>query len=405
MMAVKSENKILYPMVSLIVPMYLCEDFVVGLLDQLCTQDYPNTEIICVVDGSPDRALELVEEYSKRDDRIRILHQEHKGAGAARNLGITKAEGEYIVFPDVDDEYAPNYVSKLLSAIEISGADIAVCQYLTIDSQIQTKRKYCGHDYIFCPENKAIPTASIKGLLKCIRNLPHNKIFRKTLVLENDLQFSETMSLNDMFFCSAAVISSKSITFVNDHLFTYKKHRNPKSISTTRGNNPKDATTVCRQLYNWLRDSGKLEIYLDEFIAKETGSIHDYARYCRDDVFIENIVKEIVEEDPWRDMEDEELQSNLLLDCTLIKREYRKTQRTLNKTTDPEKREVLKMRIIFAEREIENCAEIKRRLQEDYGKKLNRRETVLSVRIGQVKKAGLIRSFRILYRKIMNFIV
>ena len=65
--------------VSLIVPMYLCEEFVEELLENLCGQDFRDIEIICVVDGSPDDTLKLVKEYSGKDSRIRIFSQEHKG--------------------------------------------------------------------------------------------------------------------------------------------------------------------------------------------------------------------------------------------------------------------------------------------------------------------------------------
>ncbi len=82
-------------MVSVIVPMYKCDEYVSEVLDNLCAQSYKDIEIICVVDGSPDQTLDRVQESAAKDSRVRVYNQPHSGAGAARNYGLSVAKAIY----------------------------------------------------------------------------------------------------------------------------------------------------------------------------------------------------------------------------------------------------------------------------------------------------------------------
>ena len=400
----ENANKPANAKVSLIVPMYCCENFVDTFLDELCGQAYCNIEIICVVDGSPDRTLELVEKYTQKDERVHVYLQEHKGSGAARNFGLSHATGEYVMFPDADDEYASNYISRMVQAIERSHADISVCQVLAVDAQLHTRAKNRGYSFLFYPEDRAIPTTSIKGLTRSINPIPHNKIFKRDFLIENGLLFSETMSLNDVFFSASALISAKDISFVKDHLITYIKHRNPQSISTTRSTHPGDMVFVYRQLYEWLVEKGVLKTYFSDFLMNWTGSMHSYARICQGTVFTDSIVRELVCEAPWKDMTDRELQNGTLLNCAIAKRVLKKQRSKLKQTAIPAEQTAIQRRILAAEREIENCTEIKRRLQHEYGRKYSDWETVAFIRIRQARHVGLITTAQIVYRRLLSHI-
>lgn len=112
-------------LVSVIVPVYNAHRYLDACLESLTGQSYREIEIILVNDGSRDNSLELCETWAKRDPRIRVLSQKNAGPGAARNLGMASAGGEYLYFVDSDDAVMPEGLAKLAAAME-GGQDLAI---------------------------------------------------------------------------------------------------------------------------------------------------------------------------------------------------------------------------------------------------------------------------------------
>lgn len=99
------ENK---ELISVIVPVYQVEKYLVRCLESVVNQTYKNLEIILVDDGSTDASGEICDEYAEKDDRIKVIHKENGGLSSARNAGLDIAQGEYIAFVDSDDWIAPD---------------------------------------------------------------------------------------------------------------------------------------------------------------------------------------------------------------------------------------------------------------------------------------------------------
>ena len=97
------------PAVSVIVPVYEVEPYLIRCLDSLQNQKLTNIEIILVDDGSPDRCGEICDTYAISDVRFRVFHQKHAGTSVARNLGIRMATSEYLMFVDSDDWVHENF--------------------------------------------------------------------------------------------------------------------------------------------------------------------------------------------------------------------------------------------------------------------------------------------------------
>ena len=91
------------PKISIIIPVYNVEKYLAECLDSLINQTLKDIEILCIDDGSKDNSLEILNEYAAKDDRIKVFAQKNSGPGAARNLGIQHAKGEYLTFVDSDD--------------------------------------------------------------------------------------------------------------------------------------------------------------------------------------------------------------------------------------------------------------------------------------------------------------
>ena len=391
------------PRVSLIIPMYMCEEFAEGLLNELCGQDFRDIEIICVVDGSEDRTLEVAENYAAKDPRIRVFSQEHKGAGAARNLGITKARGEYLMFPDADDDYAGNYVSRLYHAVHDNHADMAICQYESRDHYTGQITRFAGYSCLMLPKNKPLAPLSVKHFIKAVSNVPHNKIFRTELISSGKLSFSETASLNDMFFSTATVICSRSVVLVEDHLLTYNFKKNPDSISVNRGCYPDDCITVYRELYDWLTENGLMHSLRDDYCAKWGADIRGYARVCSSPEFPEDIARALSQEKPWAGMADDELQRRSLLYSGVPECKMRKIRKKLSAGKLPaDETRSLEWQYSFAAAEVRNYSEIKRILREKYGRDMHARDTYLTARLEQARQAGFSMAVQLVCRKLLN---
>ena len=114
------------PLVSVLVPAYNAELFIADTLQSVLNQTYKNIEVLVVDDGSRDATARIVEKFARRDNRIKLYHQENKGVAAARNFAISKASGEYLAPIDSDDIWYPCKIEKQVTRLERLGPDTAV---------------------------------------------------------------------------------------------------------------------------------------------------------------------------------------------------------------------------------------------------------------------------------------
>ncbi len=134
-------------LVSVIVPVYNVESFLKRCLDSLVNQTYKNLDIILIDDGSTDNSGALCDEYVSKDNRFRVIHKENGGLSDARNVGIEKAQGQYITCIDSDDFVSKYYIENLYFAIKQSGSKISCCGFieyhdndvLSVDKRVSNK--------------------------------------------------------------------------------------------------------------------------------------------------------------------------------------------------------------------------------------------------------------------------
>ena len=158
---------------SIIVPVYNGEEYLAQTLECLLSQSEKDIEIITVNDGSTDYTQNIIEEYAKKDSRIKAVYQENAGVSAARNNGIERACGEYIIFIDSDDLLGDGALATLYAAMQPTSADLAIFrtqsfgagvgQYNPIvDELIQLKE-------INCYDKRLLRNFIVSN--KCYRNL------------------------------------------------------------------------------------------------------------------------------------------------------------------------------------------------------------------------------------------
>ena len=129
-------------LVSVIIPVLNVRTYLAEALDSVIHQSYGNLEIILIDNGSTDGTAEICDEYSAKDARIIVVHEERKDVGNARNIGLGIMTGEAVAFLDADDVYYPDYVSTMIDAMNRSGSDIVICKY---EKQETTGRLILGN--------------------------------------------------------------------------------------------------------------------------------------------------------------------------------------------------------------------------------------------------------------------
>lgn len=122
-------------LVSIIVPIWNVEPYIRRCLDSIISQTYPYLEVILVDDGSPDHCGEICDEYAKKDERIKVIHQANQGLSAARQVGLDMASGDYVFFFDPDDYADAGMIASMVEAAEKNGVDMVYCNYYKNDEE------------------------------------------------------------------------------------------------------------------------------------------------------------------------------------------------------------------------------------------------------------------------------
>lgn len=138
------------PLISVIIPIYKVEMYLERCLISVVESTYENLEIICINDGSPDNCQKILERYAAVDYRFIIINQENQGISAARNAGISVANGEYLLFIDSDDWIHEQAIEMLLFVAEQSHADVTIGDYINVshESQFHNKEKLLNHEVV-----------------------------------------------------------------------------------------------------------------------------------------------------------------------------------------------------------------------------------------------------------------
>lgn len=201
--------------VSLIVAIYKSEKFLPKLLDSIINQTYNNLEIILVDDGSPDNSGKICDEYSERDDRIKVIHKKNGGACEARNDGLAAVTGEYVAIIDGDDWLEPDFVEYLLNIALTTNSDMALS-----DKIFTTRdREQTENDKIEIWSAAEAATAIIYPKMEIG---PWNKLYKAELLKNNNISFSVPWSGEGLYFSSTAAQYSNQVGVGHRKVYNYR---------------------------------------------------------------------------------------------------------------------------------------------------------------------------------------
>lgn len=190
------------PLVSVILPTYNVEKYLEQCLDSVQKQSYKNIEVIVVIDGATDRSGEIATVFEKKDKRFHVYYQSNQGSGPARNHGLSKAHGEFIVFVDPDDWLDEKFIETLLEFQQTKDFDFVTSGSINITYQLNKKVKRtetelqeihfttqtsARENYWYLFENSLIlaPTA---------------KLYKMSLIKQYNIEFPDLRRSQDIVF-------------------------------------------------------------------------------------------------------------------------------------------------------------------------------------------------------------
>lgn len=137
------------PLISIVIPIYNAEKYLPMCLESILKQSYSELEIICVNDGSTDESSDLLRTYANSDKRIKIIDKKNEGVSSARNTGIEKACGEYLIFVDADDWIDSDTCGQALQAMVNNQADVVFWSYVSESNGLQSYKRIFNKDIVF----------------------------------------------------------------------------------------------------------------------------------------------------------------------------------------------------------------------------------------------------------------
>lgn len=214
--------------VSIIIPVYNVQDYVEKCLDSVLNQTYSNLEIIIVNDGATDNSEEKILPYLEKSSNINYFKKKNGGLSSARNFGIEKSTGDYLMFLDSDDWIDKQMVEEIVNKVIIEKSDFVVCGVRNIFSDGSVKKNYTPTEI------------SLKDIL--YKSYACNKLIKKDIFLKNNIFFPEGEWFEDVGTIPYLYLKSKNPTFIQKDFYNYfqrdsgitKQKSNIKSLDFLR---------------------------------------------------------------------------------------------------------------------------------------------------------------------------
>lgn len=246
------------PKVSVIVPVYNVENYLEKCVRSILCQTQRDFELLLIDDGSTDGSGALCDTLGETDSRVRVIHQENKGLGGARDTGIDNARGEWLLFVDSDDWIEPDLLMKALNAAERENADMAVFPFRSVDETGKEQKSFSEpieKERGFSPEGR-------KDLL-LIAPSACNKLFRASLFAETGARFPHKVWYEDIHTTPKLLTAARRVVFLKDVGYNYLQRTGSitKNVNIDRN---REILEAFDDLLSWFKDRGKFDAYREE---------------------------------------------------------------------------------------------------------------------------------------------
>lgn len=252
------------PIVSVIIPSYNAMNYIAETLESVLAQTLADIEVIVVDDGSTDSTRDIVKEYARKDSRLMLVEQTNQFAGVARNNGMARATGSYLYFLDADDYIEKKALETLVSALERSGAEIAIAKSRGFDNVTDDTwtidNALNGMDF----NRPILHEDYCDRLFQSFIGWPWDKLFRKDFIEKTGLAFQPLRTTNDALFVFCALALADTIVCLDSVLFHHRTN-NKDSLEGSRAKSWDNAVNAISSIGDLLGETKKGKACLNSY--------------------------------------------------------------------------------------------------------------------------------------------
>ena len=245
-----------HPKVSIIVPVYNVEAYIIKCLDSIKSQSFRDFECLIIDDGSPDKSIDRAKKKIKGDNRFKIFTKKNGGLSSARNYGLRLAQGKYVSFVDSDDWIEKDMIKELFESAVEHQSDFVFCSLYVDYENGQTKELIKeGINYPTSFNSVQFPDLFVDiGCYAC------NKLYRKMLFKEHDIFFPERLYYEDIATFPRLFVHSSKVSRVEKPLYhyLYRESSITGAFSILKFDHYFDAVEIVNQ---YLKNDPKFQAY------------------------------------------------------------------------------------------------------------------------------------------------
>jgi glycosyltransferase involved in cell wall biosynthesis len=218
------------PTLGIVVPAYDVADYLPACLDSILASSHAELDVVVVDDGSPDASGEIAEGYAARDPRVRVVHTDNRGLGAARNEGLRHVRGDYLGFADSDDVVPPTAYAALLGSLERTGSDLATGSIVRWEGDSLTEPPWMRrlHD----PPRTDLSVLDHPELLGDV--FAWNKVYRRSFWDDVGLGWPEGVRYEDQPTTTRAFLAADGIDVLAEVVYHWRIRHDGTSITQQR---------------------------------------------------------------------------------------------------------------------------------------------------------------------------
>ena len=221
------------PLISIIIPCYNAEKYLHECLNSVLSQSYENWECLLINDGSKDKTFQILEEFSKVDNRFFVFSQENKGLSATRNVGVHNAKGDYLLFLDSDDLLTKNSLQSFVN--EVDKSEIITGITVTVNGENLDRISQLKHtkeaSVFFENDNLEVLKRTVEAGLAPVAQ---NRLYKKEFLERHKLQFLHGIFHEDELWFFETMYLAKNVKFINAETYLYRTD-NSQSITKNVG--------------------------------------------------------------------------------------------------------------------------------------------------------------------------
>lgn len=264
---------------SIIVPVYKVEKYLERCVDSILSQSFKDIEILLIDDGSPDKCPEICDRYASSDTRIRVYHKENGGLSDARNYGLSRACGDYVLFIDSDDCVVEGSLAEIAKICDLK-PDVIAFDGVTIGGRCDLLHISDVGMFESCEFLKRSLAANKMPNPACIN------AYRRDFLNVNGLSFKVGILHEDEHFTPRVFLAAKSVYNSGIELYEYYIREDSITTSKDKRKNARDLYSTCLELsdiYAGITDKKMKKLLMDSLAVKylnmfQVGALHKYGR-------------------------------------------------------------------------------------------------------------------------------